>query len=80
MHTVYVLESKKDNKWYIGCTSNLARRLVEHNGGKVLSTRFRKPFSLLFKEEFSDVYEAFRTERFYKTAKGKKILKQKICR
>ena len=33
---------------------------------------------LIYKEEYQDKYEAFKMERFYKTAKGKRILKSKI--
>ncbi len=79
---VYVLKSERDSKWYIGCTADLVKRLEEHNAGKVLSTKSRRPFVLLYAEEFSDKYEAFRIERFYKTAKGKRVLKHKInyCR
>ena len=78
MHTVYVLQSLKDNNFYIGCTSNLEKRLLEHNKGGVRSTKYRKPFKIIFREEYSDKYIAFNKERYYKTAKGKKELKTKI--
>ena len=78
MYTVYVLKSTKDNNLYIGCTSNLEKRLVEHHDGKVFSTKSRRPFKLLYKEKFHDKYEAFKKEGYYKTAKGKKELKNKI--
>ena len=82
MQIVYVLKSDKDKKWYIGCTSDLDKRLEEHNKGKVLSTKSRVPFSILYFEKFIDKHEAFRTEKFYKTAQGKRVLKHKIinCR
>ncbi len=36
MFYVYVLRSKKDDGFYIGFTSNLKRRIIEHNsGGKI---------------------------------------------
>ncbi|MCX5716181.1 MAG: GIY-YIG nuclease family protein, partial [Candidatus Omnitrophica bacterium] len=40
---MYVLRSKKDNKFYTGHTQDLDNRLLEHNEGKVKSTRHRKP-------------------------------------
>ena len=79
MNYVYVLVSQLDKKWYIGCTSDIAKRLNLHNSGKVRSTRARRPFQLLYSEQFVDKYEAFRNERFYKTAKGKRVLKKKIA-
>ena len=68
MQTVYVLQSSRDHNLYIGCTSDLSRRLDQHLKGKVRATKGRLPLTLIYKEEYSDVYEAFRRERFYKTA------------
>ena len=75
---VYVLQSRKDGNLYIGCTGDIERRLVQHYEGKVRATKSRLPVELIYKEEYSDIYEAFRKERFYKTPKGKKELKRKI--
>lgn len=78
MHIVYVLRSSKDGNFYIGCTSNLEKRLEKHNKGFVRSTKNRRPLELIFKEDFLDKYRAFDKERHYKTPKGKKELKEKI--
>ncbi len=78
MHFVYVLQSEKDGNLYIGCTSDISKRLKEHNRGMVRSTKSRAPFKLLYTEEYPDKYEAFRIERFYKSAKGKREVKEKI--
>ena len=78
MHVVYVLQSEKDNNLYIGCTSDLRKRLEAHTNGQVPSTKHRRPLRLVYKEEFEDKYEAYFTEREYKTAKGKKELRKKI--
>ena len=55
MFYVYILKSEKDNQLYIGSTSDLKRRLLEHNSGKVQSTKPRRPFKLAY-------YEAYRSE------------------
>lgn len=78
MQTVYVLESEKDGNLYVGCTGDLESRIEYHNNGRVKSTKNRRPFKLIFSEEYPDCYEAYRMERFYKTAPGKKVLKEKI--
>jgi putative endonuclease len=78
MYKVYVLKSEKDKNLYIGCTSNLEKRLKYHASGNVLSTKSRLPLKLIYSEVFKDRNEAFFTERFYKTAKGKKKLLEKI--
>ena len=78
MYTVYVLKSERDGNLYIGCTGNLAKRVELHRKGRVLSTKNRLPVTLIHNEHFSNKYEAFRIEKLYKTAKGKRILKKKI--
>jgi len=55
MFYVYILRSKKDNDLYIGSTNDLRRRFLEHNNGKVFSTRKRTPFELIY-------YEAYKSE------------------
>jgi len=55
MNFVYLLKSLKDNKKYIGSTNNLKRRIEEHNLGKVLSTRYRKPFICLGYQTFDTI-------------------------
>ncbi len=78
MHYVYVLKSVKDGNLYIGCTMDINKRFQQHVRGKVRATKGRLPIELIYKEEYSDKYEAFRKERFYKTPKGKRELKGKI--
>jgi putative endonuclease len=36
---VYILQSKKNNRFYIGSTNNINRRLEQHNKGLVISTK-----------------------------------------
>jgi len=52
MFYVYVLKSKKDENLYIGSTNDLRRRLLEHNKGKVKSTKSRLPFEIRYYESF----------------------------
>jgi len=78
MHKVYVLQSLKDGDLYTGCTSNLDKRVEYHKKGRVFSTKNRLPMELIYFENYEDKYEAYRMEKFYKTVKGKKILKNKI--
>ena len=75
MFFVYVLKSLKDNKRYIGMSSNLNRRLLEHNRGLVKSTRNRKPLELIYFEEFEDKSNALKREKFFKTGCGREFLK-----
>ena len=78
MHFVYVLRSQKDTNLYVGCTADIEKRFRQHQRGEVRSTKSRLPLELVYKEVYADKYEAFRRERFYKTPKGKKELREKI--
>ena len=75
LYCVYVLYSLKDNKFYIGYTTNLHERLTSHIQGNSLATEFRRPFTLLFCEYFLSKHDATRREKYFKTTPGKKALR-----
>lgn len=78
MYYVYVLRSLKDKKLYTGKTSDLKRRFKEHNSGKVIATKSRKPFELIFYEALKHKADAGRDEIFFKTGYGREVLKEKL--
>ena len=67
-----------NNRFYIGSTNDLIRRLKEHNRGKTRSTRFTKPFELVFKERYNTSLEARRRERYIKKQKSRKYIEKLI--
>lgn len=72
---VYVLQSLKDRKLYIGYTNDLDERLKAHNAGQNVSTANRRPLKLVFFEGFLSADEARRREAYFKTTKGKVALR-----
>ena len=75
MYYVYALWSKEDKHFYIGYTSDIARRLKEHSEKSVYSTlRMTNPH-LIFYEAFQAEGDARRREGYFKTTKGKKSLR-----
>jgi len=78
MYYVYVLQSKKDGKFYIGFTADLRRRFTEHQSGKSSATAPRRPFKLIFYEAYENIKDAKRRERYFKTAKGKSTLRMML--
>jgi len=68
----------KDGKFYIGCTSNLADRLYRHTQGWEKSTKHRKPFQLVYKEEFKDKLSGFKREKELKLYKSHKYIEELI--
>lgn len=78
MYYVYILKSQKDNKFYVGTTSNIKRRLNEHKNGKVWSTSRRLPVKLIYCEYYLQKTDAERNEKYYKTTKGREDLRKKL--
>ena len=75
---VYVLISFKDKKFYTGFTTNLKKRLAEHNSGKVESTKFRCPLELIYFEGCRNKYDALHREKYLKTSYGKRYIKNRL--
>lgn len=79
MFYTYVIKSDKNGKLYIGSTSDLKRRLVEHNGGTGGKyTRDNLPFKLVYYEAYLYYFLARKSEKFYKTGYGREVLKGKL--
>ena len=76
--SIYVLKSLKDNNYYVGFTRNLANRLNEHNEGKVMSTKNRIPFQLVYWEGCLNQKDATLREKYLKTAWGKRYIRNRI--
>jgi len=80
MYYTYVLVSKKDGKWYTGCTDDLRKRFKEHNNGKVVSTKGRGPFTIIYYEACMHKNDAFVREKYLKIGMGKRYLKNRLKR
>ncbi len=79
MYCVYILKSLKDANLYVGTTDNLERRLKEHNNGKSKSTKLRRPFKLVRKEEYKTLSEARKREWYFKNHPTGQQLKKKLA-
>jgi putative endonuclease len=75
MYVTYAITSTNRNYIYVGLTSDLKRRLLEHNTGKNRTTRPYKPFQLIFQKEFETRSEARVFEKYLKSGVGKEFLK-----
>ncbi len=75
---VYVLQSETDNQFYTGYTSDLRKRLEEHNAGLVHSTKNRKPLKLVYFEGCLNQQDATHREKYLKTTYGKRYLKERL--
>lgn len=73
---VYILQSIKDRKLYVGCTNDLRRRLKEHNEKQSCSTKSRAPFELVYYEAYRNRKDAEKRECFFKTGWGRNYVKK----
>ena len=79
MFFVYILESEKDGRYYIGQTENLEARIKRHNQGRNLSTKGFIPWRLMWWKEFETRSEAIMMESKLKSFK-KRVLIEKFVR
>lgn len=78
MFYIYVLQSIKDNKLYIGSTSNLKKRFEEHNEGRVKSTSYRRPLELIYYEAYKEEDIARKREGLLKRGKAHMELRKRL--
>jgi len=69
----------KDRRFYIGYTTNLEKRLTEHNSARVESTKHRLPFCLIYYEVCLNKKDALKREKYLKTTWGKRYLKTRLA-
>jgi len=79
MYYVYLIKSKKNEKIYIGYTSDLKRRLSEHNMGINIFTNRYKPWELIYYEAFKNKQDAQNREMKLKHhGNGIRLLKERL--
>ena len=72
---VYILLCKNKLS-YVGCTSNLKKRLLRHKKGFVPATKESRPIKLWCYFAFSNKYSAFNFEKYLKSGSGRAFLKK----
>ena len=78
-YCVYILFSQKDQFLYIGFTSNLEKRIQQHNEGYCKSTSSRRPLNLIFCEFYLFKEDAMNREMYFKKSMGKKAIKYMLA-
>ena len=78
MYTVYILQSDRTKRYYIGYTSNLERRLEFHNQGMTRSTKHGAPWSVVHREQFETKSEALLREQAIKSYRGNSRFKKLV--
>ncbi|NOZ75333.1 MAG: GIY-YIG nuclease family protein [FCB group bacterium] len=74
MYYVYILYSRKTNRYYTGSSGDPERRLEEHNHGRTKSTKGGIPWTLVYQIECSDRKAAVALERKIKRMKSRSYI------
>ena len=81
MFYVYLLKSTADDDLYIGSTNDLKRRFAEHQKGLSFSTKFRRPFEIIYYEAYKNEKDAREREQCLKLrGNTRRFLKERITR
>jgi len=85
MFYVYVIQSLKTGKIYIGQTQDINKRIKRHNQElKTKPTTYTKrnqgPWKLVYKEGLKTREEATKRERELKSFQGRRFIKDKILK
>ncbi len=80
MWYTYLLQNKKDKRWYTGCTEDLRKRFKQHQNNEVPSTKGRGPFTLIYYEACLNKKNSFAREQYLKSGMGKRYLKNRLKR
>ena len=81
MFFVYIIQSLRTGRYYIGYTQNVEERLRQHNQGITKPIRNRGPFKVVYQELFDSESAAKKRELQIKRYKGgyafKKLIEKK---
>jgi len=75
---VYILQSKDNQRYYVGSTVNLEKRICQHQNGYVKSTRNLLPIQLRFSQKYDTIKEARQIEYKLKKMKSKPLIERII--
>lgn len=75
---VYILQSLKNKSLYIGYSSNLKARLIQHNKGESLATKPFRPYNLIYYEAFLNKIDAKHREEYLKSGWGLRSIKKAL--
>ena len=77
MQYVYLLRSKSHPKeQYVGCTTDLKKRLLDHNRGDSLHTAKFTPWDLVAYFAFQEKDKAVAFEKYLKSGSGRAFAKR----
>jgi putative endonuclease len=80
MYFIYILYSASANKYYVGHTDNLERRLFEHNNGMTrFTSNIASDWNIMYTETFESRTLAAKREREIKARKSRVYIQSLIA-
>jgi len=73
---IYLLVDENSQTTYVGYSDDIKRRIKEHKRGIVKTTRNFGKFRCFSLEKINNVTEARKREKYWKSAAGRKKLKE----
>ena len=70
----YIIKSKKTNRYYIGSSCDVDKRLQQHNWSRTPSTKSGVPWELVYIEEYATKTDAIKREYEIKKKKSRKYI------
>ncbi|OHA88854.1 MAG: hypothetical protein A3C70_02125 [Candidatus Zambryskibacteria bacterium RIFCSPHIGHO2_02_FULL_43_14] len=70
MFYTYIIQSLKDKSFYIGSTSDLKKRLKQHNSGQANYSSNKTPFKLVWYGASINKSKAQEFEKYLKSSSG----------
>jgi len=81
MHYVYILRSENSpDQTYVGSTSDLRKRLAQHNAGKSIHTHKFKPWNLMAYIALPEKRLAEELESYLKSGSGRAFAKRHLLK
>jgi putative endonuclease len=74
--SVYILERCKNGEYYIGSAKDVDLRLKQHNAGYVKATKNKRPYKIVFFQEFETEEIAEKIEKKLKKMKRRDYLEK----
>jgi len=79
MYYMYILENNNYSTWYIGYSSDLRKRIENHNNGKGgKTTKQGKSWKLIYYETYLNKEDAIGRETFLKSGAGYRFINKQL--
>ena len=78
MYYTYVIKGLNNDFYYKGHCEDIKKRLLQHNTGATDSIKMYRPFEMVCYETFETREEAIRREKYFKSAAGRRYLRNKL--